>query len=30
MFEQTVFVIAALATIATFFFEVWRYFKDRE
>lgn len=30
MFEQSIFVIAALATIGAFIFEVWRYFNDRE
>lgn len=27
MFEQTIYLAAALATIGAFLFEVWRYFE---
>ena len=28
MFDQTIYLVAALATIGAFPFEVWRYFDD--
>lgn len=30
MFEQTIYLVAALATIGAFLFEVWQYFDDRK
>lgn len=30
MFEQTIYLVAALATIGALLFEVWRYFDDRK
>ncbi len=30
MFEQTIYLVAALAAIGAFLFEVWRYFDDRK